>query len=140
MRRARPCGEGDEGKEGDEDDDEDDDEVVHWSDQETLLLLEGLEVYGESWSDVAEHVGTKSVEECIRHFIRLPVEDRFLDDIGAGVGPDGGAVRGAGVIGGGGGGGAPGALGGEPAPFLGQLAGIYVQCMCIHATRPTVFF
>ena len=108
---------------------------MDWSDQETLLLLEGLEVYGESWSDVAEHVGTKSVEECIRHFIRLPVEDRFLDDIGAGVGPDGGAVRGAGVIGGGGGGGAPG---GEPAPFFGQLAGIHVQCMLIF-TRPICF-
>ena len=116
---------------------------MHWSDQETLLLLEGLEVYGESWSDVAEHVGSKSVEECIRHFIRLPVEDRFLDDIGAGVGPDGGAVRGAGVIGGGGGGGggAPGASGGEPAPFFGQLAGgIFTFGACSFQATHITFF
>jgi hypothetical protein len=30
--------------------------------------------------------GTKSVEECIHHFIRLPIEDRFLDDIAGGGG------------------------------------------------------
>lgn len=31
-----------------------------WSDQELLLLLEGVELYGDSWADIAEHVGTKS--------------------------------------------------------------------------------
>ena len=31
-----------------------------WSDQELLLLLEGVELYGDNWADIAEHVGTKS--------------------------------------------------------------------------------
>lgn len=31
-----------------------------WSDQELLLLLEGVEIYGDNWADIAEHVGTKS--------------------------------------------------------------------------------
>jgi hypothetical protein len=31
-----------------------------WSDQETLLLLEGLELYGDNWAEIAEHVGTRS--------------------------------------------------------------------------------
>ncbi len=32
----------------------------HWTREETLLLLEGLEVFGENWAEVAEHVSTKS--------------------------------------------------------------------------------
>jgi hypothetical protein len=28
---------------------------------------------------VAEHVGTKGKEACIRQFLRLPIEDRILD-------------------------------------------------------------
>ena len=39
------------------------------------------------------HVGTKSAEDCIRHFIRLPIEDRFIDDMEAGVGAGGRAGR-----------------------------------------------
>ena len=31
-----------------------------WTDQDTLLLLEGLELYGDNWAEVADHVGTKS--------------------------------------------------------------------------------
>lgn len=31
-----------------------------WSQQETLLLLEGLEMFGDDWTEVADHVGTKS--------------------------------------------------------------------------------
>ena len=31
-----------------------------WTDQETLLLLEGLELFKENWAEIAEHVGTKS--------------------------------------------------------------------------------
>ncbi|EME31372.1 SWI/SNF related-matrix-associated actin-dependent regulator ofchromatin subfamily C [Galdieria sulphuraria] len=51
-----------------------------WSENETLLLLEGLEKYGENWDSVAEHVGTKSKESCVLHFIRLPIEDSFLEE------------------------------------------------------------
>ncbi|GLJ29997.1 hypothetical protein SUGI_0593040 [Cryptomeria japonica] len=51
-----------------------------WTDQETLLLLEALELYGDNWNEIAEHVATKSKAQCILHFIRLPIEDPFLED------------------------------------------------------------
>ncbi|KAF9113987.1 hypothetical protein BGX27_000380 [Mortierella sp. AM989] len=49
-----------------------------WTDQETLLLLEGLEMYDEDWNLVAEHVGTRGREQCILHFLQLPIEDPYL--------------------------------------------------------------
>lgn len=52
-----------------------------WSDQETLLLLEGLELHRDRWADIAEHVGTKSQVQCILHFLQLPIEDEFLDEL-----------------------------------------------------------
>ncbi|XP_021658852.2 SWI/SNF complex subunit SWI3C isoform X2 [Hevea brasiliensis] len=52
-----------------------------WSDQETLLLLEAMEVYNENWNEIAEHVGTKSKSQCILHFLRLPMEDGLLENI-----------------------------------------------------------
>lgn len=54
--------------------------VEHWTDQETLLLLEGIELYNENWDQIAEHVGSKSKEQCLLHFIRLPVEDSFIEN------------------------------------------------------------
>ncbi|PKI84863.1 SWI/SNF and RSC complex subunit Ssr2 [Malassezia vespertilionis] len=50
-----------------------------WSDQETLRLLEGIEMYEEDWTMVASHVGTRSREQCITKFIQLPIQDKFLD-------------------------------------------------------------
>ena len=50
-----------------------------WTDAETLLLLEGLEMFDDDWSAVANHVGTRSREQCITKFIQLPIEDNFLD-------------------------------------------------------------
>ncbi|CAH8529600.1 unnamed protein product [Schistosoma turkestanicum] len=50
-----------------------------WSDQETLLLLEALEIYRDDWNKVAEHVGSRTQEECILHFLRLPIEDAYLE-------------------------------------------------------------
>ena len=32
-----------------------------WSDQDTLLLLEGLELFKDNWADIAEHVGKSQV-------------------------------------------------------------------------------
>ncbi|XP_021667317.2 SWI/SNF complex subunit SWI3C isoform X2 [Hevea brasiliensis] len=52
-----------------------------WSDQETLLLLEAMEVYNENWNEIAEHVGTKSKSQCILHFLRLPMENGLLENI-----------------------------------------------------------
>merc|ERR1711911_432356 len=44
-----------------------------WTEQETLLLLEGLELYKDDWNKVCEHVGTRTQDECILHFLRLPI-------------------------------------------------------------------
>ncbi|EDO49454.1 predicted protein, partial [Nematostella vectensis] len=52
-----------------------------WTDQETLLLLEGMELFKDDWNKVAEHVGTRTQDECILHFLRLPIEDPFLEDM-----------------------------------------------------------
>ncbi|XVE55293.1 hypothetical protein DITRI_Ditri03aG0147300 [Diplodiscus trichospermus] len=52
-----------------------------WTDQETLLLLEAIEIYNENWNEIAEHVGTKSKAQCILHFLRLPVEDGLLENV-----------------------------------------------------------
>ncbi|CAN8062235.1 unnamed protein product [Agarophyton chilense] len=51
-----------------------------WSEAEVLLLLEGLEKYGDDWNQVAEHVGSKSNEQCVLQFLRMPIEDSFLGD------------------------------------------------------------
>ncbi|KAM0937906.1 putative transcription factor MYB/SANT family [Dioscorea sansibarensis] len=50
-----------------------------WTDQETLLLLEALELFGENWSEIAEHVATKTKTQCILHFLQMPIEDPFLE-------------------------------------------------------------
>ncbi|XP_021896678.1 SWI/SNF complex subunit SWI3D isoform X1 [Carica papaya] len=50
-----------------------------WTDQETLLLLEALELYNENWNEIAEHVATKTKAQCILHFVQMPIEDTFLD-------------------------------------------------------------
>lgn len=51
-----------------------------WSEAEVLLLLEGLEKHGDNWNQVAEHVGTKGTEQCVLQFLRMPLEDSFLED------------------------------------------------------------
>lgn len=61
-----------------------------WTDQETLLLLEGLELYSEDWNLVAEHVGTRGREQCILHFLQLPIEDPYL---GGKTGSDVGSLQ-----------------------------------------------
>ncbi|XP_055377454.1 SWI/SNF complex subunit SMARCC2-like [Condylostylus longicornis] len=58
-----------------------------WTDQETLLLLEGLEMYKDDWNKVCEHVGSRTQDECILHFLRLPIEDPYLEDDGGFLGP-----------------------------------------------------
>ncbi|CAK9436777.1 uncharacterized protein LODBEIA_P12990 [Lodderomyces beijingensis] len=66
-----------------------------WTEQEVLLLLEGIEMFAtheapsaasgninvntnNQWNKISEHVATKSKEECLKKFIQLPIEDRFL--------------------------------------------------------------
>lgn len=49
-----------------------------WSNQETLLLLEAIEMYDDDWVAVADHVQTKTKDQCILHFLQLPIEDPYL--------------------------------------------------------------
>ncbi|XP_074489615.1 SWI/SNF complex subunit SMARCC2 isoform X2 [Sebastes fasciatus] len=58
-----------------------------WTEQETLLLLEGLEMYKDDWNKVSEHVGSRTQDECILHFLRLPIEDPYLEDQSSSLGP-----------------------------------------------------
>ncbi|GCE98014.1 chromatin structure-remodeling complex protein rsc8 [Zygosaccharomyces mellis] len=54
----------------------------HWSDQEVLLLLEGIEMYEDQWEKIVDHVGgTKTLEECVEKFLSLPIEDNYIDDV-----------------------------------------------------------
>jgi len=57
-----------------------------WTQQETLLLLEALEMYKDDWNKVCEHVGSRTQDECILHFLRLPIEDPYLEDPESGGG------------------------------------------------------
>ena len=59
-----------------------------WTDQESLLLLEGIEMYDDDWSNVSSHVGTRSREQCIAKFLQMPIEDQYLtSDKAADLGP-----------------------------------------------------
>jgi SWI/SNF related-matrix-associated actin-dependent regulator of chromatin subfamily C len=55
------------------------DDSASWTNEETLALLDAIKAYGDqSWDQVAEHVGSKSVQQCIAHFVRLPIEDPYF--------------------------------------------------------------
>ncbi|KAJ7801852.1 Smarcc1 protein [Mycena olivaceomarginata] len=49
-----------------------------WTDQEVLLLLEGVEMFDDDWSRIEEYVGTRTAQQCIRKFLELPIEDPYL--------------------------------------------------------------
>jgi SWI/SNF related-matrix-associated actin-dependent regulator of chromatin subfamily C len=57
-----------------------------WSDQEVLLLLEGVEMYEDDWNSIEEHVGSRTAQQCIRKFLELPIEDPYLQTEGS-MGP-----------------------------------------------------
>jgi SWI/SNF related-matrix-associated actin-dependent regulator of chromatin subfamily C len=65
-----------------------------WTDAETLLLLEGIELYDDDWVAVSEHVGTKSREACVLKFLQLPIEEGYDE---ASVNPNGTVVGANGV-------------------------------------------
>lgn len=50
-----------------------------WTDAETLRLLEGLERFDDDWGEIAEHVGTRTREECVLQFLQLDIEEKYLD-------------------------------------------------------------
>ncbi|KAI9476300.1 MAG: hypothetical protein EXX96DRAFT_576596 [Benjaminiella poitrasii] len=50
-----------------------------WTEQEEMLLLEGLEMFPEDWNKVAKHVSTRTQDDCILHYLHLPVSDPRID-------------------------------------------------------------
>ena len=50
-----------------------------WTDSETLSLLEALEEFDEDWNAVADHVGTRTRDQCILKFLQLDIEDPYLN-------------------------------------------------------------
>ena len=55
------------------------DKDAPWTDSELLLLLEGLEKFDENWNDIADHVGSRTKEECVVKFLQLEIEDKYLE-------------------------------------------------------------
>ena len=43
-------------------------------------------MYKDDWNKVSEHVGSRTQDECILHFLRLPIEDPYLEDSEASLG------------------------------------------------------
>lgn len=56
------------------------DKDAPWTDSETLLLLEGLENFDDDWASIANHVGTRTREECVMKFLQLEIQDQYLED------------------------------------------------------------
>ncbi|KAH8549602.1 SWIRM domain-containing protein [Umbelopsis sp. PMI_123] len=56
-----------------------------WSDQEILLLLEGVELYDDDWNSIAEHVGTRTREQCIMQFLQIPIEEPYLSNTASSI-------------------------------------------------------
>jgi SWI/SNF related-matrix-associated actin-dependent regulator of chromatin subfamily C len=55
------------------------DREASWTDEELLLLLEGLEMYDDDWNKVSDHVGTRTREECVLKFLQLEIEDDYVE-------------------------------------------------------------
>ena len=50
-----------------------------WTDVEILRLLEGLERFDDDWGQIADHVETRTREECVLQFLQLDIEEKYLD-------------------------------------------------------------
>ncbi|KAH9386566.1 SWI/SNF related-matrix-associated actin-dependent regulator of chromatin subfamily C [Nematocida major] len=50
-----------------------------WSEKEEMLLLEGIEMYKDDWKAVADYVKTKTLEQCVLQFLKMGIQDPFLE-------------------------------------------------------------
>ena len=55
------------------------DKDAPWTEDELLLLLEALEIYDDDWNKIADHVGSRTREECVVQFLQLEIEDKYLE-------------------------------------------------------------
>uniref|UniRef100_S4RRJ5 SANT domain-containing protein n=1 Tax=Petromyzon marinus TaxID=7757 RepID=S4RRJ5_PETMA len=54
---------------------------------ECFSWTKALDLYTDDWNKVSEHVGSRTQDECILHFLRLPIEDPYLEESEASMGP-----------------------------------------------------
>uniref|UniRef100_A0A8D3E3F8 SWI/SNF related, matrix associated, actin dependent regulator of chromatin subfamily c member 2 n=1 Tax=Scophthalmus maximus TaxID=52904 RepID=A0A8D3E3F8_SCOMX len=50
-------------------------------------IPKALEMFKDDWNKVSEHVGSRTQDECILHFLRLPIEDPYLESTESSLGP-----------------------------------------------------
>lgn len=50
-----------------------------WTPEEEMLLVEGIEMYKDNWKSVAAYVKTKTVEQCVLHFLKMGIQDPLLE-------------------------------------------------------------
>ncbi|CAO3617507.1 unnamed protein product [Mucor fragilis] len=50
-----------------------------WDEEEESFLREGLKLHPDNWEKISEHVGTRTHDECILHYLQLPLNDPFDD-------------------------------------------------------------
>lgn len=50
-----------------------------WTDSEMILLLEGLDQLDDDWDEIADHVKTRTREECVLRFLQVEIEDPYLE-------------------------------------------------------------
>ncbi|KAI9282739.1 hypothetical protein BY458DRAFT_543844 [Sporodiniella umbellata] len=50
-----------------------------WTEQEDMLLLEGLEMFPTDWNRIAEHVSSRDREACITRYLKMPTADLMTD-------------------------------------------------------------
>ncbi|KAL8711982.1 MAG: hypothetical protein Q9220_003678 [cf. Caloplaca sp. 1 TL-2023] len=53
-----------------------------WTDSELLRLLEALEMFDDNWDSIADHVESRTREECVLKFLQLEIEDNYLENDG----------------------------------------------------------
>ncbi|RCH94714.1 SWI SNF, matrix associated, actin dependent regulator of chromatin, sub c, member 2 [Rhizopus stolonifer] len=51
--------------------------MEEWTEEEEAMLQEGLNLYDDDWEKIAEHVGTRTHDECVLHYLELPMQDPF---------------------------------------------------------------
>ncbi|KAI5190337.1 SWI/SNF related-matrix-associated actin-dependent regulator of chromatin subfamily C [Nematocida sp. AWRm77] len=50
-----------------------------WTLEEEMLLVEGVELYKDDWKAVAAYVKTKTVEQCVLHFLKMGIQDPLVE-------------------------------------------------------------
>lgn len=48
-----------------------------WDENEESLLKEGMKLHKDDWEQIAKHVGTRTHDECVLHFLQLPNKDPY---------------------------------------------------------------